>query len=152
MLAVADMMFGAARRAPRALCAGTPRAAGSFHTLVEMQRAACARYAESTLFWSKDPANGHYTRSQTFAEFGADVDHFRAALAARAGVSGGDKVACISANRAEWAVGCYAAMGLGAAYVPMYEQQRPEPVDFAEHFFRSNALHWHSYGPDPHSR
>ena len=24
--------------------------------------------------------------------------------------------------------------------------------DSAEHFFGSNALHWHSYGPDPHSR
>ena len=22
--------------------------------------------------------------------------------------------------------------------------------DFAEHFFRLSALHWHSYGPDPH--
>jgi long-chain acyl-CoA synthetase len=31
----------------------------------------------------------------------------------------GDNVAIISHNRPEWAVGAFASMGLGAAFVPM---------------------------------
>ena len=37
--------------------------------------------------------------------------------------SAGDRVAVISDNRIEWAVGAYATYGLGAAWVPMYEAQ-----------------------------
>ena len=33
------------------------------------------------------------------------------------------------------------------------KKKKARPVDFLQNtFFRSNALHWHSYGPDPHSR
>jgi long-chain acyl-CoA synthetase len=42
------------------------------------------------------------------------------------GVGRGDKVAIISNNRVEWAVGAYATYGLGAHYVPMYEAQQPK--------------------------
>jgi long-chain acyl-CoA synthetase len=41
-------------------------------------------------------------------------------------VERGDKVAVISDNRVEWAIGAYATYGLGAHYVPMYEAQHPK--------------------------
>ncbi|MGZ3425597.1 MAG: AMP-dependent synthetase/ligase [Polyangia bacterium] len=58
----------------------------------------------------------------TYAEFGRLVDQCRAALAAR-GISRGDRLAVISNNRLEWAVGAYAAFTIGAVWVPMYESQ-----------------------------
>jgi long-chain acyl-CoA synthetase len=58
----------------------------------------------------------------TYREFAAVVDALRGGLASL-GVTRGDRVAVISHNRVEWAVACYATVGLGAAYVPMYEQQ-----------------------------
>jgi long-chain acyl-CoA synthetase len=68
------------------------------------------------------------TRSQSgwswlsYDEFARRVDALRGGLASL-GVSRGDRVAVISRNRIEWAVGCYASTGLGATYVPMYEEQ-----------------------------
>ena len=105
---------------------------GCFHTLVEMQQDACKRYADLTLFARRDPASGEYAAAGrvSYAAFGVAVNRFRASLATEAGIGPVDTVAVISGNRAEWAVGCYAAMGLGAAYVPMYEQQRPEDWAF----------------------
>ncbi len=58
----------------------------------------------------------------TFAEFGEAVEQARGGLASL-GVSKGDRVAIISDNRVEWAVGAYATYTLGAAWVPMYEAQ-----------------------------
>ncbi|MCU1280352.1 MAG: Long-chain-fatty-acid--CoA ligase, partial [bacterium] len=58
----------------------------------------------------------------TYAEFGRLVEQCRAAFAAR-GVASGDRLAVISNNRLEWAVGAYAAFTLGAVWVPMYESQ-----------------------------
>jgi long-chain acyl-CoA synthetase len=56
----------------------------------------------------------------TWAEFAKMVDAFRSALTGY-GVERGDRVAVISNNRLEWAVGAYATYGCGATYVPMYE-------------------------------
>mmetsp|Transcript_5576 Transcript_5576/g.7861 ORF Transcript_5576/g.7861 Transcript_5576/m.7861 type:complete len:574 (+) Transcript_5576:455-2176(+) len=42
---------------------------------------------------------------------------------AKLGIVRGDTVACISSNRVEWAVCAYATYSLGAAFVPMYEEQ-----------------------------
>lgn len=64
----------------------------------------------------------------TYAELAEQIDAVRAGLA-MLGVKRGDRVAVISRNRVEWAIGCYATVGLGAAYVPMYEEQ-------AEHDWR----------------
>ncbi len=50
------------------------------------------------------------------------VDQFRGGLASL-GLKTSDRVAVISNNRVEWAVGAYATYGLGACYVPMYEKQ-----------------------------
>ena len=42
--------------------------------------------------------------------------------------------------------------GDGALFAPASFLHSYARQLFAEHFFRSSALHWHSYGPDPHSR
>ncbi len=73
------------------------------------------------LFGVRQTDGWHWT---TYADFARTVDAFRAALAGR-GVGPGDRIAIISRNRVEWAVGAYAAFGLGAAVVPMYEAQHP---------------------------
>ncbi len=91
----------------------------SFTSLVDMQERACKRFANRRLFGTK--IDGIY-RWITFREFAEQVDRFRAALAGL-GVTRGDRVAVISNNRVEWAVGAYATYGLGAQYVPMYEAQ-----------------------------
>ncbi|MCA9646793.1 MAG: long-chain fatty acid--CoA ligase, partial [Myxococcales bacterium] len=64
-----------------------------------------------------------------YQTFKRDVDRFRAALK-ELGVGPGDKVAVIADNRVEWAVGCYATYGLRAAYVPMYQAQKPDEWKF----------------------
>ncbi|HWN68403.1 MAG TPA: AMP-binding protein, partial [Haliangium sp.] len=94
----------------------------TFTSLVEMQERACQRYADRRLFGTK--IGGIY-RWISYREFAELVDCFRAALAGL-GVERGDKVAVISNNRVEWAVGAYATYGLGAHYVPMYEAQQPK--------------------------
>lgn len=58
----------------------------------------------------------------SYAELGRKVDEFRGGLASL-GIGKGDRVAVISNNRVEWAVGAHATYGLGAVYVPMYETQ-----------------------------
>ena len=58
----------------------------------------------------------------TYKEFGENVDKLRAGIAGL-GIAKGDKVACISNNRLEWAVGQFASFGAGTTWVPMYEQQ-----------------------------
>ena len=97
-----------------------------FTSLVDMQQKACKKHADQRLFGSK--IDGAY-QWMTYAEFGELVDAFRGALA-KLGVKRGDKVAVISNNRVEWAVGAYATYGLGAHYVPMYEAQLLKDWDF----------------------
>jgi long-chain acyl-CoA synthetase len=65
----------------------------------------------------------------TYAEFARQVDALRAGLA-RLGVGKGDRVAIISGNSVPWAVGCYASLGLGAIWVPMYEAQQDRERQF----------------------
>jgi len=93
-----------------------------FTSLVDMQEKSCAAHAERPLFGTK--VNGEYAWL-TYKEFAEQVDKFRGALA-KLGVKRGQKVAVISNNRVEWAVGAYATYGLGAHYVPMYEAQLPK--------------------------
>ncbi len=59
----------------------------------------------------------------TYADVKTQVGHFRSALHSM-GVKKGDSVAIISRNRLEWMLTSYAAYGLGAIIVPMYEQQK----------------------------
>lgn len=94
--------------------------------LVELAEASFARYADRPLFGSTTPGSedGGIRRTwTTYADVAEAVDAFRAGLSS-VGVGSGDRVAIIAGNRVEWAVAAYATYGLGATFVPMYEQQR----------------------------
>jgi long-chain acyl-CoA synthetase len=93
----------------------TPR----YANLVTMLRESIARFAERPFFGVRGSGTWHW---HTYGEVGKMIDACRAGLAGL-GVAAGDRVAVISNNRLEWALGSYATHGLGAAYVPMYENQ-----------------------------
>jgi long-chain acyl-CoA synthetase len=65
----------------------------------------------------------------SYRQFKALVEPLRAGLAAL-GVTAGDRVAFIGDNSVEWAAAAYATYGLGAAFVPMYQAQRPSEWQF----------------------
>ncbi len=90
-----------------------------YRNLVELYEASVSRFADKPIFGTKG-ADGWSWMS--YQDFGERVDFARAGLAGL-GLEQGDRVAAISDNRAEWAVGAYATYGLGAAWVPMYEAQ-----------------------------
>ena len=94
-----------------------------FKNLVEMQQHSCKENAHRKIYGTKQD-DGQFVWT-TYGEFGRAVDDFRGGLAGL-GITRGDKVAIISANCVEWAVGCYATYGLGGQYVPMYESQKLE--------------------------
>lgn len=91
----------------------------NFETLVDVYVNSVKKFGHRPLFGEKK--NGQW-RWTTYGEFARMVDDLRGGLA-QLGVGAGDKVAVISNNRVEWAVGAYASYTLGAAYVPMYEAQ-----------------------------
>src|SRR3954462_12011254 len=90
-----------------------------FKDLATMLHDVVGKYADRPVLGMRAADGWNWT---TYAEFGALVEQARAALAAR-GVKRGDRLAVISNNRIEWAVGAYAAFTLGAVWVPMYESQ-----------------------------
>ncbi|MCB9586744.1 MAG: long-chain fatty acid--CoA ligase [Polyangiaceae bacterium] len=100
--------------------------AEKFKNLVEVLEKSAKTHATRTLFGTKQGSEWKWIDYQTFKR---DVDRFRAALK-ELGVGPGDKVAVIADNRVEWAVGCYATYGLRAAYVPMYQAQKPDEWKF----------------------
>ncbi|MGE5185420.1 MAG: AMP-dependent synthetase/ligase [Acidobacteriota bacterium] len=99
---------------------------GTYENLVELAEASVERYANRPLFGERRDDTWEWT---TYAAWQRDVDQVRAGLAAL-GILPGDKIAIISRNSAVWATAAYAAYGLGATFVPMYEQQRPEDWEF----------------------
>lgn len=94
--------------------------------MCDMQQKACTAFATRRLFGTKVGGSWQYT---TYGEFGQMVDALRGGLASL-GVGDGDRVMVIANNRVEWAVGCYAALGLGAWYVPTYENTLPKEWRF----------------------
>ncbi|MBF0206140.1 MAG: long-chain fatty acid--CoA ligase [Oligoflexia bacterium] len=91
-----------------------------YKNLVEMQENSCHLFRDREIFGVKN-SEGHY-KWITYGQFKQMVDHLRAGLALL-GVGPGDKVGIISRNSVEWAVSCYATMGLRAHFVAMYENQ-----------------------------
>ncbi|MEZ5175366.1 MAG: long-chain fatty acid--CoA ligase [Acidimicrobiia bacterium] len=89
-------------------------------TLAELYAQSVAAFPDNPLFGQRTP-DGSWDW-MTYREFGEAIDKARGGLASL-GVGAGDRVAIISDNRPEWAVGAYATYGLGAAWVPMYEAQ-----------------------------
>ena len=95
-------------------------------TLAAMARHSCETFADRPLFGTRGPDGWAWT---TYGEVGSMIDRFRSALA-DLGIGAGDRIGIISRNRVEWAVAAYAAYGVRAALVPMYEQQRPDEWAF----------------------
>ncbi len=94
----------------------------SFSNLVELYQRACQDFAHRELFGVKHGDHWHWL---SYAEFGEQVDEFRAGLAAL-GVGPGDRIGIVANNCVEWAVAAYATYGLRAAFVPMYEAQHAD--------------------------
>ncbi len=90
-----------------------------FSDLVDILAKSAVKHKNANLFGTKIDGVWQWT---TYGEFAKQVDAVRGGLAAL-GVSKGDTVAIISANRVEWAVAAYATYGLGAQFCPMYEHQ-----------------------------
>jgi len=93
-----------------------------FKNLPDLLRQSVERFESLPLFGSRS-VDGEWSYT-TYGEFGELVKKMRGGLAGL-GVAPGDRVAIISNNRVEWAVGAYATYTLGAAVVPMYEKQNP---------------------------
>ncbi len=94
--------------------------------LVALFESSCRRFADRPLFGTKKLGTWQWTSYRELAEL---VDALRAGLQAL-GVGESDRVAIVAGNRVEWAVVAFAAFGLGASLVPMYEAQRAEEWRF----------------------
>ena len=94
--------------------------------LVELAERSVIQFADRPLFGERIADRWRW---QTFRGWQARVDSIRGVLA-DLGVGRGDKVAIVSRNSSVWAAAAYATYGLGAAFVPMYEAQRPSDWEF----------------------
>lgn len=72
---------------------------------------------------------GGQWRTLSHAEVEQRVTRLAAALAGL-GIERGDRVALLSENRPEWAIADYAALGLGAADVPIYPTLPPNQIAY----------------------
>ncbi|MBL0218590.1 MAG: long-chain fatty acid--CoA ligase [Myxococcales bacterium] len=97
-----------------------------FLNLIELARSSVTRFATRPLFGEARDGAWRWT---SYAEWHAGVEALRVGLAAL-GVHPGDRIAVVSRNCAAWATAAYATYGLGAAFVPMYEVQRPDDWEF----------------------
>ena len=88
--------------------------------LVDFLERSVAKYPDHPLFGTKN-VSGTYDWV-TYREVGRRVDNLRGGLA-RQGIGKGDAVGLIANNRVEWAVAAFAAYGLGARFIPMYESE-----------------------------
>jgi len=99
---------------------GAAKTPCAFSTLVEMLGNSVARFPDRPLFSLR--RNGRW-EWMTYEAFSLHVNYIRGAMANRYDIGPGDKVAVICGNGIEWAAFAYATMGLGAAFVPLYEIQ-----------------------------
>jgi long-chain acyl-CoA synthetase len=88
-----------------------------YRTLTQLFTQSIEQYARKPLFGTRTQGGWQWI---SFGEFGEQVAAARSGLHAL-GVGRGDRVAAISNNRLEWAIGAYATYTLGGIYVPMYE-------------------------------
>ena len=91
--------------------------------LVSLIEDSIEKFGDNPLFGAKNAA-GQY-EWVTYADVGRRVDHLRGGLA-RLGIGKDDAVGIIANNRTEWAICAFAAYGLGARYIPMYEKELPK--------------------------
>lgn len=88
--------------------------------LVDFLEDSVKKYPDSKMLGTKNKA-GEYEWI-TYREFGRRVDNLRAGLA-MLNIKKGDAVGIIANNRTEWAICAFAAYGMGARWVPMYEAE-----------------------------
>ena len=96
-------------------------------TLVDLYSNSVAAYPDNPIIGQREES-GDWAWL-TYGEFGEAIARVRGGLSSL-GVTSGDRVAIISDNRVEWAVGAYATYSLGAAWVPMYEAQTQKDWKF----------------------
>lgn len=94
----------------------TPR----YTSIVTLLAESVSRFPNRPVFGTRSTAGWHYVTYTQFAEL---VAAMRGGLK-QLGINMGDRVAVISDNRVEWAVGSFGTLSLGAAYVPMYQAQK----------------------------
>jgi long-chain acyl-CoA synthetase len=94
--------------------------------LVELAAFNVQRFADRPLFGERRDGSWRWL---TYRDWQARVDALRGGLATLC-VKPGDRIAIISRNSTDWATAAYASYGLGATFVPMYEQQRPADWEF----------------------
>lgn len=84
------------------------------------------RTPHSPAYTHFEPATGRWT-TRTWSEVRIEVGRWQAALRGE-GLTPGDRVAVMLANRPEWAYFDLAALGLGLVTVPLYPNDRPESI------------------------
>lgn len=90
--------------------------------LVAMFEESVRRHGGNRMFGARG-GDGNY-QWVTYDEVAARVDRLRGGLA-KCGIGKDDAVGLIANNRVEWAVAAFAAYGLGARFIPMYESELP---------------------------
>ena len=102
--------------------------------LVELLENAAAKFSDYNLFGRINA--DHEIDWTTYGEFKQRVDNLRGGLATL-DINRGDFVGIIADNRLEWAICAFAAYGLGARFVPMYEK---ELVKTWEYIIRDSGI------------
>ena len=97
-----------------------------FKTLAGLLDASAEKYGNRPLFGTKVRQQWQWI---TYREFHSKVERLRAGFRDM-GMHEGDVVAVISNNSVPFAMTVYAAYGLGASIVPMYEVQKLQDWDF----------------------
>lgn len=97
-----------------------------FKSLVDVAESSFQRFGPRPLFGERRSGTWSWL---TYREVAQLVDEIRGGLAGL-GVHAGERVAIVSRNGSAWAAAAYASYGLGAAFVPMYEAQRPSDWEF----------------------
>ncbi len=89
--------------------------------LVDHFEIATEKFKNNELFGTKNKQTGDYEWI-TYDDVRKRVDNFRGGLASL-NIQKGNGVAIIANNRTEWAVAAFATYGLGARFIPMYENE-----------------------------
>jgi len=89
--------------------------------LIDHFEIATEKFRDNNLFGTKNKQSGEY-EWLTYGDIKRKVDNFRGGLASL-NIKEGDAVAIIANNRFEWAVSVFATYGVGARFVPMYENE-----------------------------
>jgi long-chain acyl-CoA synthetase len=74
-------------------------------------------------------AHGEPYRDMTFAEFGARVREVFVGVA-QLGIQRGDRIAVVSESRPEWLISEFAALALGAVWVPMFPTLTSQQIEY----------------------